>query len=342
MRAAGVAVGSGRVALLARAAGELPDELYWAGRAVMVSRRDDIPAYDRAFAETFGAASIPSRRRTRRAVMRASPFDAVTGEGAIDAPPPASAPASPTEVLRRKSFSRCTESELRELHRMMHRLRLRGPVRRTRRREPGRRGRPDLRRTLRRAARVGGEPVERFWRRRRERRRRIVLVLDVSGSMAVFTRALLLFAHAALHADTDVEAFAFGTRLTRLTPAMADAGPDAALARVAERDTDWDGGTRIGDSIGDLVSEHRGLIRGAVVVVLSDGLDVGEPEHLAREMDRLARIAHRIVWLNPLKENPSYAPLARGMRAALPAIDRFDSGHDFASLERLATTITEL
>jgi hypothetical protein len=173
-------------------------------------------------------------------------------------------------------------------------------------------------------------------------RRRMVLLVDVSGSMAIFTRALLLFAHAALHAESSFEAFAFGTRLTRLTAAFAESGPDAALARAAERDTDWDGGTRIGESIGQLVAGYDGLVRGAVIVVLSDGLDVGDPERLRSEMERLARLSHRIVWLNPLKENPHYAPLARGMRAALPLIDHFDSGHDFHSLERLAATIGDL
>jgi uncharacterized protein with von Willebrand factor type A (vWA) domain len=195
---------------------------------------------------------------------------------------------------------------------------------------------------LRAASRTGGEPAERFWRRRRRRRRRIVLLVDVSGSMAVFTRALLLLAHAALHADSSYEAFAFGTRLTRLTAAFAQSGPDAALAQAAERDIDWDGGTRIGESIGQLVAGYDGLVRGAVIVVLSDGLDVGDPEHLRTEMERLARLSYRIIWLNPLKENPDYAPLARGMRAALPLIDHFDSGHDFSSLERLATTIGDL
>jgi len=341
MRSAGVPVGTGRIELLARAAADAPADLYWAGRAVLVSRRDDIAVYDQAFAQTFGPETIPALRTTRTRAISSSPFDARSGN-ATNAAPPVSALASPTEVLRRKSFSRCSEEELRELYRLMQRLRLRGPVRRRRRREAGRRGQPDLRRTLRAASRAGGEPIDRFWRRRRERRRRVVFIVDVSGSMAVFTRALLLFAHAALNADSGSEAFAFGTRLTRLTAAFAESGPDAALARAAERDTDWDGGTRIGESIGQLLAEYDGLVRGAVIVVLSDGLDLGDPDRLRDEMARLARLSYRIVWLNPLKENPDYAPLARGMRAALPAIDHFDSGHDFSSLERLAAEIAGL
>jgi uncharacterized protein with von Willebrand factor type A (vWA) domain len=219
----------------------------------------------------------------------------------------------------------------------MQRLRLNVPERRTRRREPARRGDPDLRRTLRRSFRTGGEPVERAWRARRRRRRRLVLLLDVSGSMADYSRALVLFARAALQADTRWEAFCFGTRLTRVTRALAVPDPKEALRRAADEVVDWNGGTRIGDAVRALTRTN--VVRGAVVVICSDGLDVGEPEVLTSEMARLGRLAHRVIWLNPLKEDPAYEPLARGMRAALPHVDVFLSGHNLASLEEVGAAL---
>ena len=199
------------------------------------------------------------------------------------------------------------------------------PRRRTRRFGPARSGVPDLRRTLRRSFRTGGEPLERRFRARRQRRRRLVLVLDVSGSMADYSRALLVFAHAALRADRRWEAFCFGTRLTRVTRALAVTRPDEALDRAADEVVDWNGGTRIGDCLKELLDEygHRGLVRGAVVVLCSDGLEIGDPELLAEQMARLSRLAYRVIWLNPLKGDAAYEPLARGMHAALPFVDVF-------------------
>ena len=164
-----------------------------------------------------------------------------------------------------------------------------------------------------------------------------MLVLDVSGSMASYSRALVVFAHAALRADARREAFCFGTRLTRVTRALAVADADEALRRAAAEVVDWEGGTRIGESLKTFLDRfgHGGLARGAVVVVASDGLDVGDPELLAEQMARLSRLAHRVVWLNPLKEDPRYEPLARGLRAALPYVDVFAGGHNLASLEVL-------
>ncbi len=223
----------------------------------------------------------------------------------------------------------------------MARIDLAVPRRRTRRREPAGAGLPDLRRTLRRSFRTGGEPLERAYRARRARRRRLVLLLDVSGSMAEHSRALLVFAHAALRADRRWEAFCFGTRLTRITRALATSDLDMALRQAANEVVDWDGGTRIGESLADFLNRfgHGGLARGAVVVICSDGLDVGDPALLAEQMARLSRLAHRVVWLNPLKEDPAYEPLARGMKAALPYVDVFASGHDLASLEEVAATL---
>jgi uncharacterized protein len=318
LRAEGLAVGPGRVIDFCRAAAALPvGELYWAGRLTLVSRPEEIAVYDRVF------------------------------HGVVEAEPPPTAPvliveeevalASPEELLRTKSFAALTDDELVELAELMERLHLNVPSRRTRRREPARAGDPDLRRTLRRSFRTGGEPVERAWRSRRRRRRRLVLLLDISGSMADYSRALVLFARAALQTDDRWEAFCFGTRLTRVTKALSGGDANDALRRAAEEVVDWNGGTRIGDAVRALTRTN--VARGAVVMICSDGLDVGEPDVLGTEMERLSRLAHSIVWLNPLKEDPAYEPLARGMRAALPHVDVFVSGHNLASLEAVARAL---
>jgi uncharacterized protein len=317
LRDEGLAVGPGRVIEFCRAAAELPPEdLYWAGRLTLVARPEEIPVYDRVFRGVLEEEPPPA------------PVMVVEEEVAL---------ASREELLRTKSFAELSRDELVELATLMQRLRLNVPQRRTRRREPARRGDPDLRRTLRRSFRTGGEPVERAWRTRRRRRRRLVLLLDVSGSMADYSRALVLFARAALQADTRWQAFCFGTRLTRVTRALAAADPKEALRRAADEVVDWNGGTRIGDAVRALTRTN--VVRGSVVVICSDGLDVGQPEVLTAEMARLGRLAHKVIWLNPLKEDPAYEPLARGMRAALPHVDVFLSGHNLASLEAVGTEL---
>ena len=340
-------MGTGRLLTLANAAAVLePADLYWAARATLVSRREDIPALDRAFQETFGFGGmnelprqeIADRRSTIAAPTELSVSAAEREEG------DASNLASPIEALRRKNFSACTPEELALLGRLMARLRLRAPERRTRRRRAASSGDPDLRRTLRRAMRTGGEPIDRAWRRRRRQRRRLLLVLDVSGSMSTYSRALAMFAHAALRSGPDWEAFAFGTRLTRMTRALAASDPDAAFTAASAEVSDWDGGTRIGASIKRLVDEYgrTRVVRGSVCVILSDGLDVGDPELLGAQMERLSRLAHHVIWLNPLKGSTTYEPLARGMAAALPHIDVFRPGHNLQSLEDVADVIARL
>jgi uncharacterized protein len=329
LRAEGLPVGPGRVASFCRAAALLsPGDLYWAGRATLVARRDQIPVYDRVFRAFFGGNPAQDASRRRR------PADSVVVEEEV-------ALASPIELLRRKSFARCSPDELAQLAALMERLRLAVPARRTRRVAPSRSGLPDLRRTLRRSFRTAGEPLERRFRARRRRTRRLVLVLDVSGSMADYSRALLVFAHAALRADRRWEAFCFGTRLTRVTRSLAVSRPDEALERAGAEVVDWNGGTRIGECLKELLDEygHRGLVRGAVVVLCSDGLEVGDPELLAEQMARLSRLAYRVIWLNPLKGDEAYEPLARGMRAALPYVDVFAAGHNLASLEDLGAEL---
>lgn len=330
LRAEGLPIGPARIAAFCRAAALVPGELYWAGRATLVARRREVPVYDRVFADFFGPRKVetwPAAARARIEQRLVEEFDVAL--------------ASPVELLREKSFAQCSDQELDQLAELMAQVRLWVPLRRSRRTAPARSGSPDLRRTLRRSFRTGGEPVERTWRARRRLPRRLVLVLDVSGSMADYSRALVLFAHAALRADRRWEAFCFGTRLTRLTRELAAVNPNEALRRAAADVFDWGGGTRIGESLKRFLDEfgHRSLARGAVVVICSDGLEVGDPELLRGQMARLSRLAHRVVWLNPLLEDPGYEPLARGMQAALPYVDVFKSGHNLASLEALAASL---
>ncbi|CAA9517782.1 MAG: carbon monoxide dehydrogenase E protein [uncultured Solirubrobacteraceae bacterium] len=190
---------------------------------------------------------------------------------------------------------------------------------------------------MRASLHYGGEPIERHWRAPTERPRPLVLVCDVSGSMAPYARVLLQYLQASVAARRRVEAFAFGTRLTRVTKELAGRDPDRALDRAAAAVPDWSGGTRIGESLATLNREHgRRLGRGSTVVILSDGWDRGEPETLANEMARLRRAAHRVIWLNPLAAAPTYEPLTRGMQAALPHTDHLLAGNSIASLEDLA------
>ena len=347
LRGAGVPVGTGRILSFARASEVVaPGDLYWAARATLVSRREDIAALDRAFQEAFGTAPPDNSRQpvVDRRTTHVAPSELGLSSGDRAEGDDAPSLASPIESLRRKNFASCSPEEIALLGRLMARLRLRAPERRTRRRRSARSGDPDLRRTLRRAMRTGGEPIDRAWRKRRRQRRRLLLVLDVSGSMSTYSRALAMFAHAALRSGPDWEAFAFGTRLTRMTRALAAADPDAAFAAASAEVTDWDGGTRIGASIKRLCDDYgrTRVVRGSVCVILSDGLDVGDPELLGAQMERLARLAHHVIWLNPLKGGERYEPLARGMAAALPHIDLFRPGHNLQSLEEVADVIARL
>ncbi|MDQ1466690.1 MAG: uncharacterized protein QOH10_1105, partial [Actinomycetota bacterium] len=252
---------------------------------------------------------------------------------------------SATEVLRHRDFAAYSPSEFDEARRLMADLRLAAAFRRSRRLRPTHRlaGRPDLRRTVRAALRTGGEPIHRPSRERGERSRRLVLLLDVSGSMEPYARAFVRFLHAAVIGRTRVEAFALGTRLTRVTRELADRDPDAAIAAAARRVADWSGGTRLGACLREFNDTWglRGMARGATVVILSDGWDRGSPEALAEQMMRLRRVAHSIVWVNPLKASPGYAPLAQGMAAALPYVDEFVEGHSLAALETLVAVVAE-
>lgn len=323
---------------------------YWAGRATLVRRPEDVPAYDRAFAAVFEGWA-PSGGEAPPA-----PVESVTVlVDTDDEPPPGAAADDPVdgptltlrwsdrEVLRAKDFAHCTVTELDEAHRLMADLRLVGARRRSRRLRPTRRrhGPLDLAATTRRALRTGGEPLRTVHRRPGDRPRRIVLLCDVSGSMEAYARALVRFAHVAVVGRARVEVFTLGTRCTRITRELRSHDPDAALDAVAGVVDDWSGGTRLGEGLQTFNETWglRGLARGAVVVILSDGWDRGDPTLLGEQTQRLQRVAHRLVWVNPLKASPGFAPLARGMAAALPHVDELVEGHSLASLEALAEVI---
>jgi uncharacterized protein with von Willebrand factor type A (vWA) domain len=345
LRAEGLQVGTGQINDFCEAAALVPpSDLYWAGRGTLVAKRDDVPVYDRVFHEFFGsAAPMPLEPPESQVQVRsASSEEAEQGEDGEQDVEPELLLASEIEILKDKSFARCSDEELDQLALLMARVKLAVPLRRSRRRKRAKAGTPDLRQTIRRSFRTGGEPLERAYRERRRRRRRLVLFLDVSGSMASYSRALLVFAHAALRADPRWEAYCFGTRLTRLTRVLKTSDPDEALEEAAAEVFDWDGGTRIGESLKRFLMTQPEIARGSVVIICSDGLEVGDPTLLAQQMARLSRLAYRVIWLNPLKEDPAYEPLARGMAACLPYIDVFLSGHNLASLEELAGELTTL
>jgi uncharacterized protein len=370
LRARGLPVGTGRILTFCRAVATLGradrDSLYWAGRASLVARPDDIGPFDLAFDDWFrglaGSVTGPRIELTiptpRDPVERgvgeppddlevaigttAAEWHATDQEPGPDEDASIRIVASTVEVLRRRSFADLSEEELERVARLIRRLVVGAPAQRTRRTRPAASGpRFDLRRTLRRSLRTQGEPFDRAWRARTSRKRPLVLILDVSGSMSPYSRALVQFGYAAMAAGRRVEVFVFGTRLTRVTRTLRTRDPRAALREIGSRVEDWAGGTRIGESLKALLDgwSQRAALRGAVVVLCSDGLERGDPELLRSQMTRLRRLSHRVVWVNPLKGSPRYEPLARGMAAALPSVDVFVSGHNVESLEELGRVL---
>jgi hypothetical protein len=365
LRAVGLPVGSGDVLAYATAMSTLDPtdlaDLYWAGRTTLVTRRDSIAPYDQVFRQFFLNANDPVREFLTLRAQVSTETQAVLDVPATDPPSGEGDPeeaslglmASDAEALRHKSFAACTPEELAMLRRIMARIRLAPPRRRTRRTQTAPAGQsPDLRRMVRESLRLHGDPARLSWRRRKVRLRPLILILDVSGSMADYSRSLLQFAYSAQRAASQgsasqggpaarVEVFCFGTRLTRITRALDRRRPDDALQRATAAVVDWEGGTRIGASLDTFVRDwgRRGLCRGGIVVICSDGLDRGDPDLLASAMERLSRLSHRIVWLNP-HHGGQYAAL--GMSVAAPHLDLILPGHDLSSLEELATLLPAL
>ena len=324
------------------------NRVYWAAHTALVRRPEDREAFNVAFAvfwDRIAAGEDPDAiaEETLTLATDVDTEDADTDGEADRTDDSISLRFSAVETLSKKDFATYSDTELAEAQRLMQRLRFVGSPRRSLRLRPSRsqRAQVDVRRTVRSSFAHLGEPVRRQWRAPSERMRRLVVLLDVSGSMEPYARAFLRFMHAALVGRQRVEAFTLGTRLTRITRELSHRDPDKALARTSQQVADWSGGTRIGECLRVFNDRWgvRGLARGAIVVVLSDGWDRGNPAVLGEQMQRLGRVAHRVVWVNPLKVTPGYAPLARGMAAALPHVDAFVEGHSLEALEHLAAVI---
>lgn len=358
LRRAGLDVDSGQIATFARALTLLGfdrrGDVRAAGRAIFVRRREDGQLYEAAFdlfwRRRVGASGTSDRLpRLRQDERREQPADpAEPQEGAGDEDPVAAVrpgAASLAEQLRTADFGSLTTDEARDAQAMIEALRPRLPTRRVRRSRTARSGhRPATRAMLRHALSTGGEALRWHWLRRTERPRPIVLVCDISGSMERYSRFMLRFAHALQRSGAPLEVFVFGTRLTRITRQLRTRSPDAALRRVAEKVVDWSGGTRIGESLRELNRRwvRRTVRSGAIVLLVSDGWERGDPAVLAREMGTLRRSCHRLLWIDPLAARPGFEPTTVGLEAALPFVDELVPAASVASLEELAARLVRL
>ncbi len=353
LRHAGVPATPDRVQAMVTALGELdvldPEQVYWAGRLTLCGDPVDLDRYDAAFAAYFGGRGAPPRHPHTPPPVRyvAAPFAVEAPEGdphrAEDAQQ-LTVQASRQEVLRHRDVSALSAAERAEVARLFALLAPRVGRRRSRRYKAGPKGRIDLDGTVRRMLRDGGEPGQLARRARRTKPRRLVLLVDISGSMAPYADALLRFAHAAVRANpASTDVFTLGTRLTRVTRELRLRDPDRALEAAGRAIPDWSGGTRLGEEVKAFLDRwgQRGAARGATVVLCSDGWERGDPTLLAEQLARLARLAHCVVWVNPHKGKDGFAPVTGGMMAALPHLDHLVAGHSFAALERLVEVIAD-
>ncbi len=352
LRAAGVPVtqdrSQGFLAAVALLGLDHQRATYLAGRATLCGSPDDLERYDQVFEAWFNSRDGLPRSRpaaAARPVLSELPETDATGEGERDADEIVRAMASAAEVLRHRDVASLSPAEKQRLDAMFVTLRPRSPLRRTARHEPWRRGRVDASRTLRASLRHVGEPAEIAWRRRGVRPRRVVLLVDVSGSMSGYADSLLRLAHRFSRVARErrgvVETFTIGTRLTHLTRAMRVRDPERALVAAGETVPDWSGGTRLGETLQFFLDRwgQRGMARGAVVVLFSDGWERGDPTLLAEQMARLHRVAHRVVWVNPHRGKVGYEPVQQGVLAALPHIDHFVAGHSLATYAELMDVV---
>ncbi|MBW3604787.1 MAG: VWA domain-containing protein [Actinobacteria bacterium] len=351
LRGAGLPVGPDRVQRFVEALDHVDpgvrDDVYWAGRATLCAHPEHLELYDTVFAAFFDgrvahmrrAQRLPARQTVGFAAGATPPED--DAEQDDDDHTALVANASSVEVLRRRDIASLDTGERAQLERLLARFAMPGAQRRTRRWQPDRAGVVDRGRTVRALLRSGGEVVQLAHRSARHRPRRVVLLVDVSGSMTPYADALLRFAHAAARGRPRTEVFSVGTRLTRLTREMSHRDADTAMAAVAAAIPDWSGGTRLGVQLKAFLDRwgQRGMARGAVVVVLSDGWEREGPELLGEQMARLGRLAHRVVWSNPRRARPGFEPLVGGLVAALPHVDVFVDGHSLEALEHLAEVV---
>jgi uncharacterized protein len=351
---AGLQVGPGQTATFLRAVAALdvsePRHVYWAGRATMASEPDDLPVYDAVFAAFFSGKSrrgLQPRARTLESTTLLMPAtDDVDGaggdEGEQEDTPVIRAKASTRDVLRERDIARLTAAERAELAAMITLMRPGLPTRRSRRRYPSHLGAADRRRTIRAMLAAGGEPVRPPRHRAGVRPRRIVLLIDVSGSMAAYADPLLRFAHVLVRQrPAATEVFTIGTRLSRVTRALTQRDPDVALRQAGSVIPDFSGGTRLGEVLKAFNDRwgQRGTAHGAAVVVFSDGWERGSCDLLAEQVERLHRLAKTVVWVNPHKGRDGYLPVQSGIVAALPFVDHFVAGHSLATLEQLLEVI---
>lgn len=353
LRAAGVDATPDRVQTMIAAADQLGADsgygVYWAGRLALCSTADDLPVYDAAFEAYFGGRvphsgnSMPSVVRRRNSVNVLIPAQQADGGAELPSGDPAPVLfASDQEILRRRDAADLTPPERDEVRRLIAMFEPQTAPRRTRRFRTSLKGPVDPNRTIRNLLKAGGEPARLARRRRRPKPRRLILLLDVSGSMAAYADTLLRFGHAAVRRHPgSTEVFTIGTRLTRITRPLRHRDADAALAAAGQAIPDWRGGTRLADAVKAFLDRwgRPGLAHGAVVVVCSDGWERGDPAELAEQVARLSRLAYRLIWVNPHQGKPGYAPLVGGIAAVLPYVDDFKAGHSLAALEDVVEVI---
>ena len=350
LRAAGVPVTHDRAQgyLAATAVLGLDDQraTYLAGRSTLCAGPDDLERYDQVFHAYFGSRDgLPRPRPAQSPVapdFSGLPDAEGSGEGDDADPDLVHARASDTEVLRHRDVAALSNAEKHRLAGMFATLRPRPPLRRTARHQRWHRGQVDASRTLRDSLRRMGEPADIAWRRRGRRPRRVVLLVDVSGSMSGYADALLRLAHRFTQATPSVETFTVGTRVTHITRAMRLRDPERAIVAAGETVPDWSGGTRLGETLRFFLDRwgQRGMARGAVVVVFSDGWERGDPALLGEQMERLQRLAHRVVWVNPHRGKTGYEPVQQGVVAALPHCDDFVAGHSLATFAELTEVVS--
>ena len=355
LRSLGVNVPIGSVIVFQQALGKVGigkrENVYWAGRTALIVDPEDIPIYEYAF-QTFweGLIDFPEEGHLSHRKMTLATDDGLTGEEdaseqSQDGRDVINLRYSPSEILREKDFAQYTSEELCEAYELMKNMGLLGGLRQSRRKITSKRKsqHPDLRRTIRNSLRTDGEPVRRQFFETGDRQRRVVFLLDVSGSMESYSRALLRFVQAAVVGRRQVEVFTLGTRLTRITRELSSRNLDRAVIASSNAVQDWSGGTQLGETLRKFNNDwgQRGIARGSTVVILSDGWDRGDASVMSEQMHRLKKVSHQIIWVNPLKASPGYEPLAQGMAAALPYIDRFVEGHSLNSLSDLAHILSE-
>jgi uncharacterized protein with von Willebrand factor type A (vWA) domain len=353
LREAGLPVNQHRSVAFLTALGELdladPSALYWGGRATLCADYDDIPVYDRVFSQWFGSAPGQQTPRATREEPRTARIAPLTQVGAqqteqSEETPELRVAAHDAEVLRHRDLAELSEAERAHLRELLTTLKVHPPRRASARRRPARRGTPDQERTLRRMISNGGEVARLRRHARSTQPRRLVLLIDVSGSMSPYSESLLRFAHVVTRAaPASTETFTLGTRLTRVSRQLRARDPELALTAAGRAVPDWAGGTRIGETMKAFCDRwgQRGMARRSVLVLFSDGWERGNASLLGEQMQRLSRLTHKLFWVNPHAGRDGYAPVQSGIAAALPHVDKLLAGHSLATLQRLLREVAD-